>query len=137
MHSLCIACQAEATDRETLYELLLTAPLSDAVAMGVTGSTTGDWGASNAAVHHIARALRDDTFSVFHCLSLFRQALVPSGFRFQVNRMAQKYSSELLLTGSGIPHRVPRRTVSLYPAPQRCAPCHGYLSGDDNHHPGW
>jgi hypothetical protein len=29
--------------------------------------------------------------SVFQCLSRFRQALVPSDFRLQVNRMAQKY----------------------------------------------
>jgi hypothetical protein len=130
MHALCIVCQAEATDRETLNDLLLAASLLDAVAKSVTGSTTGDWGSSNPAVHHIARALRDDTFSVFHCLPLFRHALVPSGFRFQVNRMAQKYSSELLLTMSGIQHHVPRRTVSVHSAPQYLDACHAYLAGD-------
>jgi hypothetical protein len=46
----------------------------------------------------------------------------PSGFRFQVNRMAQKYSSELLLTMSGMQHRVPRRTVYSHPAFQSLNP---------------
>ena len=40
---------------------------------------------------HIARALQDGAFSVFQRLQLFRHALFPSGFRLQVNRMAQKY----------------------------------------------
>jgi hypothetical protein len=50
--------------------------------------------------------------------------------------MTQESPFELLLTVSRIQHRVPRRTVSLHPAPQRCAPCHGYPLGADNHRPG-
>src|SRR6516162_7399905 len=56
----------------------------------------------------ITRVLRDGTFSVFQWLPLFWHAVVPSGFRFQVNQMTQEHSSELLLTESGIQHRVPR-----------------------------
>src|SRR6516165_7483389 len=48
---------------------------------------------------------------------LFGHALVPSGFRLQVNPMAQEPSSEFLLAAPGIQHRVPRRTVALHPAP--------------------
>src|SRR6266852_4726 len=40
----------------------------------------------------------------------------PIGFHHQVSRMTQKHSSELLLTASGIQHRVPRRTVSPHAA---------------------
>src|SRR5262249_27070438 len=47
---------------------------------------------------------------------LLRHALFPSGFRLQVNRMTQERSSGLLLTVSGIQHRVPRRTLSTHPA---------------------
>ena len=58
------------------------------------------------------------TFSVFQCLPLFRHALFPSGFRLQVNRMTQEQPSGLLLTESGIQHRVPRRTLSPHTALQ-------------------
>jgi hypothetical protein len=44
-------------------------------------------------------------------------AVVPSGFRFQVGPMTQKSSSELLLSLTGIQRCVPRRTLSLHPAP--------------------
>jgi hypothetical protein len=64
----------------------------------------------------IARALRDKTLSVFEPFPLLRHALFPSGFRPQVNRMAQRYPSEPLLTVSRIQYRVPRRTVSAHPA---------------------
>src|SRR3954466_3457627 len=40
----------------------------------------------------------------------------PPAFRLQVNRMTQEQPSGLLLTASGIQHRVPRRTVALHPA---------------------
>jgi len=46
---------------------------------------------------HIARALRDVTFCVFQWRPLLRYAFFPSNFHFQVNRMAQKHLSELLL----------------------------------------
>jgi hypothetical protein len=62
------------------------------------------------------RALQDDTISVFWSLPLFRHALVPSGFRLQVNRMAQRSPFEPLLTESRIQFRVPRRTVSPHAA---------------------
>jgi len=64
----------------------------------------------------ITRVLRDDTFSVFQCPPLFRHAPFPSGFRLQVNRMTQEQPSGLLLTESGIQHRVPRRTLSGHTA---------------------
>ena len=54
--------------------------------------------------------------------------LSPSG-----ESMTQESPFELLLTLSRMQHRVPRRTVSLHPAPQRCAPCHGDPAGDDHH----
>ena len=57
--------------------------------------------------------------------------LSPSG-----KSMTQESLFELLLTVSRMQHRVPRRTVSLHPAPQCGAPCHGYPSGDDHHHLG-
>src|SRR5262245_14638432 len=52
-------------------------------------------------------ALRGSRVIGEHDLELF-----PSGFRLQVNRMTQEHPSGLLLTASGIQHRVPRRTVS-------------------------
>ena len=48
------------------------------------------------------------------CLS--GHAVFPSSFRLQVNRMTQEHPSGLLLTESGIQHRVPRRTLSTHPA---------------------
>jgi hypothetical protein len=66
----------------------------------------------------ITRVLRDDTFSVLQWLPLFWHAVVPSGFRLQVNPMTQERSSEFLLTESGIQHRVPRHTVFVHPALQ-------------------
>src|SRR2546421_8394991 len=42
----------------------------------------------------------------------------PPAFRLQVNRMTQEHPSGLLLTESGIQHRVPRRTLSKYTALQ-------------------
>src|SRR6266849_2292734 len=50
--------------------------------------------------------------------------------------MTQESPFELLLTVSRMQHHVPRRTVSLHPAPQQCAPCHGYPLGAYNHRPG-
>ena len=67
----------------------------------------------------IARALQDETLSVFGPLPLLRHALFPSGFRLQVNRMAQRYPSEPLLTVSRIQYRVPRRTFPTHTAPSR------------------
>ena len=76
------------------------------------------WGLGfrQCSFHPITRVLRDDTFSVFRWPPLFRHALFPSSFRFQVNRMTQERSSGLLLTESRIQHRVPRRTVSRHAA---------------------
>jgi hypothetical protein len=70
----------------------------------------------------IARALQDETLSVFKPLPLLRHALFPSGFRLQVNRMAQRYPSEPLLTASRIQYRVPRRTVSPHTAQALISP---------------
>ena len=74
-------------------------------------------GFKQCSFRHIARALQDETLSVFEPFPLLRHALFPSGFRLQVNRMAQRYPSEPLLTESGIQYRVPRRTLSIHPAP--------------------
>src|SRR5512135_2704700 len=64
----------------------------------------------------IVRALQGNTFNAFQRSPLLRQAVFPSGFRFQVGRMAQKSSSELLVTASRIQHRVPRRTLAPHTA---------------------
>jgi hypothetical protein len=57
--------------------------------------------------------------------------LSPSG-----QSMTQESPFELLLTVSRMQHHVPRRTVSLHPAPQRCAPGHGHPLGGYNPCPG-
>jgi hypothetical protein len=49
----------------------------------------------------------------------------PPAFRLQVNRMTQEHSSGLLLTASGIQHRVPRRTVAPHPAQAFDSRVHG------------
>ena len=89
----------------------------DAVAASVRFHRWG-LGFRQCSFRPITRALRDDTFSIFQWLPLFWHAVFPSGFRPQVNQMAQEHSSEFLLTESGIQHRVPRRTFSKYPALQ-------------------
>src|SRR5262249_49164384 len=66
------------------------APLLDAVAANVRFHHW-ELGFRQSSFRHIARALQDDTFSVFQCLPRFRHALFPSGFRSQVNRTAQRY----------------------------------------------
>src|SRR5262249_12532997 len=68
-------------------------------------------GFRQSSFHHIARVLQGATLHAFRWPLLLRHALVPSGFRLQVNRMTQKSPFELLLTASGIQHRVPRRTT--------------------------
>jgi hypothetical protein len=73
-------------------------------------------GFRQSSFHHIARGLQGATLHAFRWPLLFRHALVPSSFRLQVNRMTQKLPFELLLTASGIQHRVPRRTLSPHPA---------------------
>jgi len=47
---------------------------------------------------------------------LLGHAVVPSGFRLQVNPMAQERPSGFLLAAPGIQHRVTRRTLSPHPA---------------------
>ena len=88
---------------------------ADAVAAGVRFHHWG-LGFRQSSFRPITRALRDGTFSAFGRLPLFGHAVFPSGFRLQVNPMAQKHPSEFLLTASGIQHRVPRRTLSWHPA---------------------
>ena len=73
-------------------------------------------GFRQSSFHPIARVLQDDPFSVFQRLPLFRHAPFPSSFHLRVNRMTQKFPSDLLLTASRIQHRVPRRTVSPHTA---------------------
>jgi hypothetical protein len=75
-------------------------------------------GCRQCSVRHLVRALRDPTLNAFEGFPLLRQALVPSSFRRQVNRMAQKSPCALLGTVSRIQPRVPRRTLSRHPAPQ-------------------
>ena len=93
----------------------LTASPVDAVAKSVRFHRWG-LGFKQCSFRPIMRALQDDTISVFWPLPLFRHALVPSSFRLQVNRMAQRSPFEPLLTASRIQFRVPRRTVSSHPA---------------------
>ena len=94
---------------------LLTASPGDAVATSVRFHRWG-LGFKQCRFRRIMRALQDDTIRVFWSLPLFRHALVPSGFRLQVNRMAQRSPFEPLLIGSRIQCRVPRRTVSPHAA---------------------
>src|SRR5262249_34747566 len=82
----------------------------------------------------ITRALRDGTVNAFGFLPLLWHALFPSGFRLQVNPMAQKRPSDFLLTVSGIQHCVPRRTVALHTAqadhyhPCSPRPCRAWIA---------
>src|SRR5262245_10133770 len=76
-------------------------------------------GFRQSSFHHIARVLQGTTLHAFRWPLLLRHALVPSSFRLQVNRMTQKLPFELLLTASGIQHRVPRRTLSPHTAHER------------------
>ncbi len=69
-----------------------------------------------SSLHPSARVLQGVTLPAFRWPLLLRQALVPSGLRLQVHRMTQKPPCELLLTASGIQHRVPRRTLLPHPA---------------------
>jgi hypothetical protein len=48
-------------------------------------------GFKQLSFRHIARALEDNTFSVFQRFPLLRHSIFPSDFRLQVNQMAQKY----------------------------------------------
>ena len=88
----------------------------DAVAASVHFSPLGI-GVQAISFRLIMRVLRDNTFSAFQWFPLFGHALVPSGFRLQVNPMAQERSSEFLLAVPGIQHRVPRRTALPHTAP--------------------
>ena len=55
--------------------------------------------------------------------------------------LAQTQVAQFATVGGRVasPTAVPKPglKVSLHPAPQQCAPCHGYPSSDGNHHPGW
>src|SRR3954453_1429453 len=89
--------------------------VQDAVAASVNFHRWG-LGFRQCSFRPITRGLRDGTFSAFQWLPLFWHALVPSGFRLQVNPMTQEHSSGFLLTVSGIQHRVPRRTLATHTA---------------------
>ena len=106
---------------------VLTASPVDAVATRVRFHRWG-LGVKQSSFRPIMRALQDDPISVFRSLPLFRHALVPSSFRLQVNRMAQRSPFEPLLTESRIQCRVPRRTVSLHSAQASQRPCEGPVS---------
>ena len=75
----------------------------------------------------IMRTLRNDPYGVFWCLPLFWSAIVPFGFRHQVNQLVQEFFSEFFLIPSGIQYHVPRRTD-----PADSAPVHAVDSGDIN-----
>jgi len=109
--------RSEVAGRESLTIRPRWRCVVDAVAAGVRFHRWG-LGFRQCSFHPITRVLRDGIFSVFQWLPLFQHALFPSGFRLQVNRMTQEHSSGLLLTVSGIQHRVPRRTLSRHPALQ-------------------
>ena len=94
---------------------LLPASPGDAVAQRVRCHRWG-WGCTQSRCRLRMRAVQDDTISVFWSLPLCRPALVPSGFRLQVHRMAQRSPCAPLLTESRMPSRVPRRTLSSHTA---------------------
>ena len=76
----------------------------------------------------IMRTLRNDPYGVFWCLPLFWSAIVPFGFRHQVNQLVQEFFSEFFLIPSGIQYHVPRRTD-----PADCALVHAKGSGKVPH----
>ena len=89
-------------------------------------STAGDWDSGNAAFA-LSRGSCGTTPSASSSDPRFSDMLFsPPAFRHQVNRMTQEQPSGLLLTASGIQHRVPRRTDFHPPAPprSRLAACH-------------
>ncbi len=94
---------------------LLMAPLSGVVAVSMR---LHHWelGFRQYSFRPIVRIWRDVILNAFRCLPLFGHAVCPSGFRFQVNPMIQKSSSELLLSETRIQRSVPRRTLSTHPA---------------------
>jgi hypothetical protein len=101
--------------RQKSHSTLVMAPPLGVVAVGVRFH---HWrlGFRQSSFHHIARVLQGTILHAFRWPLLLRQALVPSGFRLQVSRMTPKHPFELLLTTSGIQHRVPRRTRSPHTA---------------------
>ncbi len=84
------------------------------------GATFPRWGLGfrQCSIRPIRRASRGGALGAFSQPPLFRHALFPSGFRLQVNPMAQEHSSKFLLAVPGIQHRVTRRTLSTHPALQ-------------------
>jgi hypothetical protein len=105
------------------------------VAAGVRSHHWG-LGFRQCSFRPITRASRDGTVNAFGWPPLLWHALVPSGFRPQVNQTAQKPPSEFLLTASGIQHRVPRRTLSHSSSSPADGPCHGIPSGSQRQRPG-
>jgi hypothetical protein len=73
----------------------------DAVAASVRFHRWG-LGFRQCSFRPITRALRDGTFSILQWLPLFWHAVFPSGFRPQVNQMAQEHSSEFLLIEAAV-----------------------------------
>ena len=99
---------------------VLTASPIDAVARSVRFHRWG-LGFRQCSFRPIARALRGGAVGVFGRPPLLGHAVVPSGFRPQVNPTAQEHPSGFLLAAPGIQHRVPRRTVSPHTAPRSTA----------------
>src|SRR5258707_3957071 len=68
------------------------------------GATFPRWGLGfrQCSFRPIRRALRGGAFGVFEQPPLFERAVFPSGFRLQVNPMAQKQPSKFLLAAPGI-----------------------------------
>src|SRR4029077_6891014 len=80
--------------------------------------TAGDWDSGNAAFALSRGSCRTAPSASSSVPRFSHMLLSHPAFRLQVNRMTQEQPSGLLLTGSGIQHRVPRRTVSDHPALQ-------------------
>ena len=80
--------------------------------------TAGDWDSGNAAFALSRGSCRAAPSASSSDPRFSDMLFSPPAFRLQVNRMTQEHPSGLLLTESGIQHRVPRRTVSEYPALQ-------------------
>src|SRR5262249_55594642 len=76
-----------------------------------------------------------------HTRLLLSPAFQPCACPLALSGPGQAVASESSALNSGLLWRqftpcVTWRTVSLHPAPQCCAPCHGHPSGDNNHHLG-
>ena len=57
----------------------------------VTANTCRELGFRQSSFHHSARVLRSQPYNAFRLQPLYRHAVFPLGFRFEVGRLTQKF----------------------------------------------